>query len=238
MPGSPGSGVNQSGQLLREQQSRLPVEGEILSLHVAVVLVHALDQLSAVRGGAVDLVVDIQIAERPIDTVGVGAGRVFLDLLEDPQLGLVVMPGDDYARVEIQQLADRGPPPHPPLHVALDRPQVAVVEGHIRRARDSDRGDPDHGVVYAVALPAVREQQLLALQFETRLMERHGDRRLGGDVGTETVDGPHVDLVTGGEHHVLDHAGQGHDLGLREGVRAARPGRSDDRGGSATRRYG
>ena len=62
-------------------------------------------------------------------------------------------------------------------------------------------------------------EQLLTLQLQPRLVHGHGDGGLGGDVGAEAVDGPHVHLVAGGEDHVLDHAGQGHDLGLREGVR-------------------
>ena len=207
------------GAVMREQQPRLPMKREVLSLDVGVVLVHAVDQVGAVLGVVVDVLVDVQVADRPIDAVGVGARRVFLDLLEDPELGLVVVPGDDDAGIEVHEPRMSLRHCHPPLDVALDGPQVAVVEGHVGRAGHPDGGHPHHGVVDAVALPAVGEQQLFALQLQPGLVHGHGDGGLGGDVGTEAVDGPHVDLVAGGEHHVLDHARQGHDLGLREGVR-------------------
>jgi hypothetical protein len=37
-------------------------------------------------------------------------------------------------------------------------------------------------------------------------------------VGAKAIDRPHVDLVAGSKDDVFDHARQGHDPGLREGV--------------------
>ena len=83
--------------------------------------------------------------------------------------------GDDDARVEVHQSGDVTAPQDAPLDVALDGEHVAVVEGDVGAQHRPQRGDPDDGVVDAVALPAAGEDDLLALELEARLGQRLRD---------------------------------------------------------------